>query len=135
MLEMVRGVAALGLEVCCTLGMLSAAQAARLAEAGLTAYNHNLDTGPEFYDRIITTRTYDGPAGHPAATSATPASPSAAAASSAWASRSTIAAPCCACWPALDPHPECVPINALVRGRRHAARRRGPQSTPSRWRA
>ncbi|MEO7793413.1 MAG: biotin synthase BioB, partial [Thermoanaerobaculia bacterium] len=57
-LAMVAGVAALGLEVCCTLGMLSAAQAERLAEAGLTAYNHNLDSGPEFYDRIVTTRTY-----------------------------------------------------------------------------
>jgi biotin synthase len=57
-LAMVAGVAELGLEVCCTLGMLSDSQAARLAEAGLTAYNHNLDSGPEFYDRIVTTRTY-----------------------------------------------------------------------------
>lgn len=57
-LEMVSGVAELGLEVCCTLGMLSDSQAARLAEAGLTAYNHNLDSGPGFYDRIITTRSY-----------------------------------------------------------------------------
>jgi biotin synthase len=58
-LEMVRGVRALGLEACCTLGMLTAAQAESLAEAGLTAYNHNLDTSPEFYGEIITTRTYD----------------------------------------------------------------------------
>jgi biotin synthase len=57
-LEMVRGVAALGLETCCTLGMLDESQARRLAEAGLHAYNHNLDTSPEYYDRIITTRTY-----------------------------------------------------------------------------
>ncbi|MGH9468770.1 MAG: biotin synthase BioB [Terriglobia bacterium] len=57
-LEMVRVVAALGMEVCCTLGMLSAAQARRLAEAGLTAYNHNLDTSPEYYGKIISTRTY-----------------------------------------------------------------------------
>lgn len=57
-LEMVRGVAELGLEVCCTLGMLSEAQAAKLAAAGLTAYNHNLDTSPAYYDRIVTTRTY-----------------------------------------------------------------------------
>ncbi|MBP7588796.1 MAG: biotin synthase BioB [Thermoanaerobaculia bacterium] len=57
-LAMVAGVAELGLEVCCTLGMLDAGQATRLAAAGLTAYNHNLDSGPEFYDRIITTRTY-----------------------------------------------------------------------------
>jgi len=58
-LEMVRGVAALGMEVCCTLGMLTREQAQRLAEAGLTAYNHNLDTSPEFYGRIITTRRYE----------------------------------------------------------------------------
>ena len=58
-LEMVRGVAALDLEVCCTLGMLSESQAQRLKQAGLTAYNHNLDTSPEFYPRIITTRVYD----------------------------------------------------------------------------
>lgn len=58
-LEMVRGVRALGLEACCTLGMLSESQAAALADAGLTAYNHNLDSSREFYARIITTRTYD----------------------------------------------------------------------------
>lgn len=57
-LEMVRGVRALGMEACCTLGMLNDHQAAALAEAGLTAYNHNLDTSPEFYGSIITTRTY-----------------------------------------------------------------------------
>jgi biotin synthase len=57
-LEMVRGVRALDMEACVTLGMLTAAQARRLAEAGLTAYNHNLDTSPEFYGEIITTRTY-----------------------------------------------------------------------------
>jgi len=57
-LEMVRGVRALGLEACCTLGMLKQDQAGALAEAGLTAYNHNLDTSPEFYGSIITTRTY-----------------------------------------------------------------------------
>ncbi len=58
-LEMVRGVSALGLEVCCTLGMLNEEQARRLKEAGLTAYNHNLDTSPEFYGQIITTRVYE----------------------------------------------------------------------------
>lgn len=56
--EMVRGVRDLGMEACCTLGMLDQDQADRLAEAGLTAYNHNLDTSPEFYGKIITTRTY-----------------------------------------------------------------------------
>jgi biotin synthase len=58
MLAMVRGVRALGLEACVTAGMLTEHQAERLAEAGLTAYNHNLDTSPEHYDRIISTRTY-----------------------------------------------------------------------------
>ena len=58
-LEMVRGVSVLGMEVCCTLGMLKEEQAQRLKEAGLSAYNHNLDTSPEFYGSIITTRVYE----------------------------------------------------------------------------
>ncbi|HCL84020.1 MAG TPA: biotin synthase BioB [Chitinophagaceae bacterium] len=58
-LEMVKGVHAMGMEVCCTLGMLTESQAEKLAAAGLYAYNHNLDTSPEYYDEIITTRTYD----------------------------------------------------------------------------
>jgi len=58
-LDMVRGVRALGMEACCTLGMLSDTQAQRLAEAGLTAYNHNLDTSRSFYGSVISTRTYD----------------------------------------------------------------------------
>jgi len=58
-LEMVRTVRSLGLEACVTLGMLTADQARRLKEAGLTAYNHNLDTSRRFYPNIITTRTYD----------------------------------------------------------------------------
>jgi biotin synthase len=58
-LEMVRGVSALGMEVCCTLGMLNEGQAARLKDAGLSAYNHNLDTSPEFYGSIISTRVYE----------------------------------------------------------------------------
>lgn len=57
-LEMVKGVAQMGLEVCCTLGMLTEEQALKLKEAGLYAYNHNLDTSEEFYDEIISTRTY-----------------------------------------------------------------------------
>ena len=57
-LDMVRDVTALGLEVCCTLGMLSEDQARRLEEAGLYAYNHNLDTSEEYYSAIITTRVY-----------------------------------------------------------------------------
>lgn len=58
-LEMVRGVRDLGMEACATLGMINASQAQRLAEAGLTAYNHNLDTSREFYSDIIHTRAYD----------------------------------------------------------------------------
>lgn len=58
-LEMVSGVRDLGLEVCCTLGMLTESQAQRLKEAGLYAYNHNLDSSREFYPEIIGTRTYD----------------------------------------------------------------------------
>ncbi|WP_110641860.1 MULTISPECIES: biotin synthase BioB [Salinicola] len=57
-LEMVRGVRAMGLETCMTLGMLSREQAEQLGEAGLDYYNHNLDTSPEYYGDIITTRTY-----------------------------------------------------------------------------
>src|SRR6478735_9719974 len=58
-LDMVKGVNGMGMEVCCTLGMLSEEQATKLQEAGLYAYNHNLDTSAEHYDKIITTRTYD----------------------------------------------------------------------------
>ena len=58
-LKAVSGVSALGLEVCCTLGMLSGNQAQRLKEAGCSVYNHNLDTSREFYPEIISTRTYD----------------------------------------------------------------------------
>jgi biotin synthase len=56
--QMIRGVKALGLETCVTLGMLDAQQARQLADAGLDYYNHNLDTAPEFYGQIISTRTY-----------------------------------------------------------------------------
>jgi biotin synthase len=113
-LEMVRRVAALGMEVCCSLGMLESSQAERLAAAGLTAYNHNLDTSPEFYGQIITTRTYD----HRLKTLA--------------AVRAAGITVCCGGvigmgeseedrigllrqLSTLDPHPESVPINALVR--------------------
>ena len=58
MLAMVRGVRALGLEACVTAGMLNREQAERLAAAGLTAYNHNLDTGPGYYEQVVSTRTY-----------------------------------------------------------------------------
>jgi biotin synthase len=58
-LESVKEVAKMGMEVCCTLGMLTEVQAHQLKEAGLTAYNHNLDTSPEFYGNIISTRVYE----------------------------------------------------------------------------
>ncbi|MFH1157774.1 MAG: biotin synthase BioB [Pseudomonadota bacterium] len=57
-LDMVRGVKAMGLEACCTLGMLTEDQAKKLKEAGLTAYNHNLDTSEAHYASVVTTRTY-----------------------------------------------------------------------------
>jgi len=57
--EMVQGVKALGLETCATLGMLEPGQATRLRDAGLDYYNHNIDTSPDYYGEIITTRTYD----------------------------------------------------------------------------
>jgi biotin synthase len=113
MLAMVRGVRDLGLEACVTAGMLSDAQAERLAAAGLTAYNHNLDTSPEHYERIITTRTYQDRLE-----------------TLARVRRSGITL-CCGgiiglgettsdragllqVLASLDPHPESVPINALV---------------------
>jgi biotin synthase len=58
-LEMIRGVKSLGLEACCTLGMVTADQARRMKEAGLDAYNHNLDSSESFYGQIISTRTYE----------------------------------------------------------------------------
>jgi biotin synthase len=58
-LDMVKGVNQLGLEVCCTMGMLTEEQAEKLKEAGLYAYNHNLDTSEDHYDKIISTRTFD----------------------------------------------------------------------------
>lgn len=57
-LEAVREINGMGMEVCTTLGMLTAEQARQLKDAGLTAYNHNLDTSPEYYPKVVTTRTY-----------------------------------------------------------------------------
>ena len=58
-IEMIRAVKALGMETCVTLGMLTAEQTQRMKEAGLDYYNHNLDTSPEYYDKVITTRSFD----------------------------------------------------------------------------
>ncbi len=113
LLDMVRGVRALGMEACVTLGMLNASQAQRLKEAGLTAYNHNLDSGPDFYKKIISTRTYEDRL------------------ETLKAVRAAGIEMCCggiigmgenvrdrasmlAVLAGFDPHPESVPINALV---------------------
>src|SRR3546814_14389826 len=57
--DMVREVRSLGLETCMTLGMLTDDQAQKLADAGLDYYNHNLDTSPEYYEKVVSTRSYD----------------------------------------------------------------------------
>jgi len=115
-LASVSAVAALGLEVCCTLGMLTESQAFRLKQAGLTAYNHNLDTSPEFYGKIISTRVYQDRLNTIASI------------------RKAGITVCCGGilgmgesdedrvgllhqLATLDPHPESVPINLLVRAR------------------
>jgi biotin synthase len=113
-LDMVRGVRALGLEACCTLGMLSREQAVRLAEAGLTAYNHNLDSGPEFYGRIITTRGYEDrlrTLGHVRAAGITVCCGGILGMGESRRDRIELLGVLAR----LDPHPESVPINALVR--------------------
>lgn len=58
-LQMIRAISGVGMEVCCTLGMLTESQAKRLAEAGLHSYNHNIDTSKEYYSKIVTTHSYD----------------------------------------------------------------------------
>ncbi len=112
-LKMVVGVREMGMEACVTLGMLNQAQADRLAGAGLTAYNHNLDTSPEFYREIISTRTYQDRLDTIACV------------------RKSGVTVCCGgiigmgesvrdrahllqILAGMDPHPESVPINALV---------------------
>jgi biotin synthase len=112
--EIVRQVDALGMEVCVTLGMLDEAQAQKLEAAGLHAYNHNLDTSPEYYESVITTRTYQDRLDTLAAI------------------RTTDITVCCGGiiglgetdadrvsflhqLATMDPHPESVPINVLSR--------------------
>lgn len=113
-LAMVRGVRELGMEACCTLGMLTRQQAGRLAEAGLTAYNHNLDTGPDFYRSIITTRTYDDrlrTLGHVREAGITVCSGGILGMGESRRDRIAMLGVLAR----LDPHPESVPINTLVR--------------------
>jgi biotin synthase len=112
-LDMVRGVKGLGMEACCTLGMLTDDQAARLKDAGLDMYNHNLDTSPEFYGKIISTRTFE-------ARLATLASVRRAGvgvcAGGIIGMGESVRERCGMLMTLanLDPHPESVPINALV---------------------
>ncbi len=113
-LEMVRGVRALGLEACCTLGMLTAEQAQALAAAGLTAYNHNLDTSPEFYDQIITTRTYEErlrTLDHVRRAGITVCCGGIIGMGESWQDRFSLLAQLAT----QQPHPESVPVNLLVR--------------------
>lgn len=113
-LEMVRGVAALGMEACCTLGMIGARQARQLADAGLTAYNHNLDTSPEYYGKIITTRHYEDrlrTLDHVRAAGITVCCGGIIGMGESAEDRAGLLHQLAR----LDPHPESVPINMLVR--------------------
>jgi biotin synthase len=113
-LDMVRGVKALGLEACCTLGMLTEGQARRLKEAGLDAYNHNLDTSRQNYRSIITTRSYD----ERLATLRNVRTAGITVCSGGILGMGESIADRCAMLvelAQLTPHPESVPINALVR--------------------
>jgi biotin synthase len=113
-LEMVRGVKALGLETCVTLGMLDADQAARLKEAGLDAYNHNLDTSRDFYRSIISTRSFDQrlqTLRHVREAGITVCSGGIIGMGESIEDRCAMLVELAR----LDPHPESVPVNALVR--------------------
>jgi len=113
-LGMVRGVKELGLEACCTLGMVTEEQARRLKEAGLDAYNHNLDTSREAYRSIITTRTYDERLQTLAAVRGAGIT---VCSGGIIGMGETIRDRCAMLFElaSLRPHPESVPINALVR--------------------
>tara|TARA_B100000700_G_scaffold290569_1_gene348725 strand:+ start:1385 stop:2422 length:1038 start_codon:yes stop_codon:yes gene_type:complete len=113
MIEMIRGVRGLGLEACVTAGMITESQASRLAEAGLTAYNHNLDTSPEYYSNIISTRTYQDrleTLRRVRKAGITVCCGGIIGMGEAVADRASLLKVLAT----LDPHPESVPINALV---------------------
>ena len=112
-LPMVEGVKALGLETCVTLGMLRPGQAERLRDAGLDYYNHNLDTSPEFYGEIISTRTYDDRLDTLGAVRAAGIRVCCGGIVGMGESRRDRAA-LIAQLSSLDPYPESVPINDLV---------------------
>ena len=112
-LEMVSGVRKMGMEACVTLGMLNQDQADRLAKAGLTAYNHNLDTSPEFYSEIITTRTYQDridTIAHVREAGITVCSGGIIGMGESDRDRAHLLQVLAS----MDPHPESVPINSLV---------------------
>jgi len=113
-LDMVRAVKALGLETCCTLGMLRDGQAEQLREAGLDYYNHNLDTAPEFYGEIITTRDYQDRLDTLERVRAAGLSVCCGGIVGMGESRAERAG-LLAQLAALDPQPESVPVNQLVR--------------------
>lgn len=113
-LEMVRGVKTLGMEACVTLGMLTDEQARRLKEAGLDAYNHNLDTSREHYRSIISTRTYDDrlkTLRNVRSAGITVCSGGIIGMGESVDDRCGLLVELAS----LDPHPESVPVNALVR--------------------
>jgi biotin synthase len=113
-IDMVRGVKSLGLEACVTLGMLTSDQAQRLADAGLDAYNHNLDTSREHYRSIISTRTYEDrlrTLRHVRQAGITVCSGGIIGMGESVNDRCGLLVELAR----LDPHPESVPINALVR--------------------
>ena len=112
--EMIRGVKALGLETCVTLGMLDDQQARQLADAGLDYYNHNLDTAPEFYGQIISTRTYQDRLDTLARVRAAGTRICCGGIVGMGESRAERAA-LIAQLASLEPYPESVPINHLVR--------------------
>lgn len=112
--QAVRAIADLGLQTCVTLGMLTRAQADRLAAAGLDYYNHNLDTSPGYYEKIITTRTYADrldTLSHVRAAGIRVCCGGIVGMGESRADRAGLLAQLAA----LDPHPESVPINLLVR--------------------
>jgi biotin synthase len=111
--QAVEGVSALGMETCVTLGMLTASQAETLADAGLDYYNHNLDTSPQFYGTIITTRTYDDrleTLRNVRATSVKLCCGGIVGMGESRRDRAGLLVQLAA----LDPHPESVPINMLI---------------------
>jgi biotin synthase len=111
--EQVEAVGGLGMETCVTLGMLTPPQAERLAAAGLDYYNHNLDTSPEFYGTIITTRTYEDRLDTLANVRSAGLKVCCGGIVGMGESR-TVRAGLLAQLAALDPHPDSVPINLLV---------------------